>query len=391
MDLKEDTPTHSSDEDVQILEEFTIRDHDLDAVTFRTGKLISIRSLDLVREHLEWCQIEPRIIRVTWDNFKHNIFVKCDEIKFLSNELMSHRLGIENKEQTAIFNRSELGEVVLAMLYKKQSVRRAFKYFIRSSHTTQQKQLIVAKVKDTYSYFDIMDYEIELYSKLLGFPSPALDVALSKATSSVGQNEVRDDSEKLSPTKSSDMSSVPDSSRHTGEDIEKSNDKNNLTETLKRQTRLLKEHDEVILKISKDAEEASASGDVLRLSNTIKNLQSHLKVYQKQQREHILASTSTSGISAPLAPPHPLFSRPPPVLPTHRGPVGGAATNGIQIDRDEHFDELPPDQLLAFYQSLPGQWRITPDFRGPVKSAAAFRDSITVRFDGNTENYAHWQ
>ena len=54
---EEDMPALSSDEDSLLHDSFKIRDHDLDPVTFRTGKITSIRSVDIIREYLEWCQV----------------------------------------------------------------------------------------------------------------------------------------------------------------------------------------------------------------------------------------------------------------------------------------------------------------------------------------------
>ena len=115
-------PALSSDEDQIAQEGFRIRDHDLDGGSHQTSKLSSIRSIDLIREFLEWCQVEPRSVLVSWEQYKNNIYVKCEEISALSQEFMSHRLGVQNKDQTAIYNQTELNEVYRAMLYKKQAV-----------------------------------------------------------------------------------------------------------------------------------------------------------------------------------------------------------------------------------------------------------------------------
>ena len=47
--------------------------------------------------------------------------------------------------------------------------------------------------------------------------------------------------------------------------------------------------------------------------------------------------------------------------------------------------------MIHFYRNLPGPWQIQHDFCGSVKSAVNFRDTLTVRFDGSTENFAHWR
>ena len=122
-------PNQSSDEDSLVQESFYLRDHDYDMAKHTTGKLTSIRSLDLIREYLEWCQVEPKRIPVPWDIFKVNLLVKCDEIQKISQDFIAHRLGVISKEQTALFNNLELKEVVLAMI-KKKSIKRAFKSFI---------------------------------------------------------------------------------------------------------------------------------------------------------------------------------------------------------------------------------------------------------------------
>ena len=140
-------PGLSSDEDSKIQEHFTVRDHDYNKTGGSTGKLTSIRSIDLVREYLEINQVEPIPIQIPWESFKLHLLTKCDEIKRLSQEFIAHRLGIQNKEQTALFNNLELKEVVLAMLTKKRTVRRAFKHFIRGIHTAEQKIFVISKVK----------------------------------------------------------------------------------------------------------------------------------------------------------------------------------------------------------------------------------------------------
>ena len=45
---------------------------------------------------------------------------------------------------------------------------------------------MISRVKEIYAHHDVMEHEIDLYSTFLGFPSPLLEVALSRSSSSIG-------------------------------------------------------------------------------------------------------------------------------------------------------------------------------------------------------------
>ena len=304
--------------------------------------------------------------------------VKRDEIRNLSKEFMSHRLGVKTKEQTAIYNNLELKEVVLAMIHKKRTVKRAFKYFIRGNYTPEQEQLVVSRVKETYAHYDVMEHEIDQYSTLIGIPSPLLEVALSRASSSVGEPSVRTDR--------------GNARKENTPVTEKEKDKVELTEALRKQTQMLKDHDDVISRVNTEADEAAPSGDINRMSDALRTMQLQLKKYQKQHRENILTTPHIRTDTTNTLPTTPNFTRPPPPLPNPDTGIRRRRAQPVGVGLGEElFDELPPDQLLAFYLSLPIPWNVLPDNQGPVRSAANFRDNLTSRFDGRTENYAHWR
>ena len=183
-------PNISSDEDNHIQVLVQLRDHDFDSAGSKTGKLTSINDYDLVQKYLKLCQVEPVPVQVSWGLFKQYLNVKHDEIQFLSQELIAHRQSVHAKEQTGTFNNLDLKLFYLFLLFKKQTVRRALKSFIRGSHTELQKQLVVARVRMIYAHYDGIDLEIDLYAKLVGIPSPLLSVTRSNMCSLVHDAEL---------------------------------------------------------------------------------------------------------------------------------------------------------------------------------------------------------
>ena len=176
-------PNISSDEDNHIQVLVQLRDHDFDSAGSKTGKLTSINDYDLVQKYLKLCQVEPVPVQVSWGLFKQYLNVKHDEIQFLSQELIAHRQIVHAKEQTGTFNNLDLKLFYLFLLFKKQTVRRALKSFIRGCHTELQKQVVVARVRMIYAHYDVIDLEIDLYANLVGIPSPLLSVTRSNMCS----------------------------------------------------------------------------------------------------------------------------------------------------------------------------------------------------------------
>ena len=48
----------------------------------------------------------------------------------------------------------------------------------------------MSKVKEIYAHHDVLDHEIDLYAKTIGIPSPLLEIALSNASSSLGDPNI---------------------------------------------------------------------------------------------------------------------------------------------------------------------------------------------------------